>query len=108
MGTYKKSCIHCGAYVEGDSRFCTNCGKKSPFNYLCPNCLSSIQRGSLACPSCKKPLMTMCPWCGGSTFVGSEDCDLCGKTLLKRCENPRCGDMQFFENIQCTTCGKAL
>jgi len=25
-----------------------------------------------------------------------------------RCENKRCGELQFFENTKCTMCGKVI
>jgi hypothetical protein len=52
--------------------------------------------------------MTVCPFCNGQTFVGSEICDVCGKSLMIFCENNRCREPQFFENLKCTVCGKAI
>ncbi|MDR1796661.1 MAG: zinc ribbon domain-containing protein [Clostridiales Family XIII bacterium] len=109
MATYKQPCIHCGALVERDARFCPSCGSGSPFGYLCPACLRSVQKGSEAvCAGCGRPLYTTCPICGGRTFVAQERCEACGAYLMIRCPNKRCGVAQFFENGKCTACGKTI
>jgi len=108
MATYKVPCIHCGGMVERDARNCPLCGSRSPFGYHCPSCLKLIERSHAVCSGCGRPLATMCPYCGGLTFVGSERCDNCGQTLMIRCENNRCSELQFFENLKCTVCGKPI
>ena len=107
MATYKKPCIHCGALIDGDARFCVSCGSMSPFGYLCPSCSRPIEKGQPLCAGCGRQLYTVCPTCGGRTFVG-ERCDACGAGLMVYCDNPRCGALQFFENIKCTACGKKI
>lgn len=107
MATYKQPCIHCGNFIERDSRLCTKCGSRSPFGYLCPACLRPIEKGNMVCAGCGRPLYTACPNCKQQTFV-DERCEKCGAGLMIRCENPRCGELQFFENIKCTACGKKL
>jgi hypothetical protein len=107
MAFYKQPCIHCGQYIDSDSRFCTKCGSHSPFGYNCPTCLREIQKGDAVCPGCGRPLYIACPHCKGRTFV-QDNCDACGKGLMILCQNSRCGQMQFFENIKCTACGKKL
>jgi hypothetical protein len=94
--------------VDGNAHVCPKCGSRSPFGYHCPACLKPIERGNMLCASCGRQLMTVCPYCGGRTFVGAEKCDACSQTLLIRCENKRCGELQFFENPQCTVCGKKI
>ena len=45
--------------------------------------------------------------CGQETFV-QERCEQCGGGLMIRCENRRCGELQFFQNTKCTACGKKI
>ncbi len=108
MATYKQPCFHCGTFIERDSRLCPHCASRSPFGYHCPNCLKDIARGDAVCAGCGRSLITVCPVCSGQTFAGSERCDTCGQPLMIRCENKRCGHLQFFENAKCTVCGKPL
>ncbi len=42
-------CIYCGAPLDIDSQFCTNCGKKIK---LCPRCGSVLKGDSLFCAKC--------------------------------------------------------
>lgn len=107
MASYKQSCIHCGAYVEPDALFCPTCRSGSPFGYLCPTCLRFIQKGQTVCDRCGRALYVSCPVCGKHTFV-QEKCEQCGESLVIRCQNPRCGELQFFENQKCTACGKKI
>lgn len=107
MAFYKQYCIHCDSLINRDARFCPNCGSPSPFGYRCPTCLHPIQRGHKVCSGCGRPLTISCPHCGQETFV-ADTCEKCHGSLLIKCENVRCGEMQFFENAKCTACGKKL
>lgn len=104
MAVYKEPCRHCGALIDQDSRFCPKCGNRAPFVDLCPTCLRKVSREDAACCGCGRTLQITCPHCGKQTFAGDK-CDVCGKSLMKKCQNPRCGEMQFFENSKCTACG---
>jgi len=107
MASYQKPCVHCGSYIEPDSHYCPVCGSGSPFGYLCPACLRPVEKTLAVCSGCGRSLYVDCPHCGGRTFV-QEKCERCGSSLMIRCENPRCGVPQFFENKKCTACGKKL
>lgn len=107
MATYKQPCAHCGALIERDSRFCPACGSHSPFGYLCPTCLRPVRKGEMLCAGCGRPLYLPCPSCGKQTFV-QERCEQCGAGMMRKCQNPRCGALQFFENTKCTACGKKI
>ena len=107
MATYKKPCMHCKTLIAGDSRFCPTCGSRSPFGYVCPTCRTPISKEQVACPGCGRNLRVICPYCGKPTFV-ADKCEHCLGTLMIKCQNPRCGEMQFFENQKCTACGKRL
>ena len=107
MAGYKQPCVHCGAFIERDSRLCPKCASRSPFVYLCPACLRIVQKDDAVCSVCGRPLRVNCPVCSGLTFVG-ERCDVCEASLMIPCQNPRCGQPQFFENTKCTACGKKI
>lgn len=105
MASYKEPCRHCGTFIPRDSGFCPKCGSRAPFADICPTCLREVSREDKLCSGCGRPLYILCPKCKAQTFVG-EKCDACGAELLKKCPNPRCGEMQFFENTKCTACGR--
>ncbi len=107
MAVYKEPCRHCGTFILRSSRFCPKCGSRAPFTDLCPTCLREVSREASLCDFCGRPLHVTCPKCGAKTFVG-EKCDECGASLLKQCQNPRCGELQFFQNTKCTACGKKI
>ena len=107
MATYKQPCVHCGEFIERDSRTCVKCDSRSPFGYHCPTCLREIEKGQSACYGCTRPLAVTCPNCKQLTFA-DERCENCGAGLMMHCTNPRCGELQFFENIKCTACGKKI
>lgn len=107
MAIYRQPCIHCGALIDRDVRFCPKCGSRSPFGCLCPDCLRPVEKGDPACGGCGRPLYVPCPACGKQTFV-DDRCSACGAGLMISCRNRRCGEMQFFQNIKCTACGKKL
>lgn len=107
MATYRQSCIHCGALIDRDAKFCPACRSMSPFGYHCPTCLRPIQTDEAVCPGCGRSLYTHCPACAKQTFV-RERCSACGASLMLACQNPRCQALQFFENTKCNACGKKI
>jgi RNA polymerase subunit RPABC4/transcription elongation factor Spt4 len=107
MATYKQPCLHCGEFIERDSNLCPKCHSRSPFGYHCPSCFKPIQKGQAVCSGCGRSLYVTCPTCKAQTFAG-ERCEACGAGLMIHCTNPRCGELQFFENVKCTVCGKKI
>lgn len=107
MASYKQPCIHCGEFIDRDSRLCPKCNSRSPFGYMCPSCLREIQRGQAACSGCGRPLYITCPTCGRQAFT-DERCEACGAGLMIHCTNPHCGELQFFDLTKCTACGKKI
>ncbi|NLT58153.1 MAG: hypothetical protein GXX99_04240 [Clostridiales bacterium] len=107
MASYRQPCVHCGEFIDRSARLCPRCGRRSPFGFFCPTCLHPVEKGSVVCAGCGRPLYTLCPACGAGTFV-EEQCEACGASLMRPCPNPRCGQPQFFENQKCTACGKKL
>jgi len=107
VATYKQPCLHCGEWLDTAVRFCPRCGSHSPFGYVCPQCLKDVQKTWQVCPGCGRALYIACPHCGLRTFV-EDTCEACGLTLMVRCDNKRCGVVQFFENATCTACGRKI
>lgn len=51
-----KKCPYCGAQMNDDSRFCTECGKEFPQGNVCPHCGASINEGDAFCMNCGKAI----------------------------------------------------
>ncbi len=51
-----KKCPFCGAELNDDSLFCTECGKQLPKDNQCPHCGASVNDGDAFCTKCGKPL----------------------------------------------------
>lgn len=51
-----KKCIHCGAQIADDSRFCSECGKEIMQANVCPHCGASVGEGDAFCQNCGKSL----------------------------------------------------
>ncbi len=69
MATYKQPCLHCGEFIERDSRLCPKCHSRSPFGYHCPTCLKPIEKGQAVCsgfPLCELPRLQGADVCRGA------------------------------------------
>jgi len=107
MASYKQPCLQCGTLIDRDVHFCPACQSMNAFGYHCPGCGKQIQKGQRICTDCGRALYVSCPHCGQTTFA-QDRCELCGQSLMVRCQNSRCGALQFFENVKCTACGKKI
>ena len=47
-----KKCPFCGAQIDDNSLFCTECGKQIPQGNVCPHCGASVSDGDAFCQSC--------------------------------------------------------
>lgn len=47
-----KTCKHCGAKIEGNWKYCMNCGKSLSDEYKCPVCGEKITKGAHYCNNC--------------------------------------------------------
>lgn len=86
-----KQCPNCGAQMNDDSLFCTECGSKIPQGDVCPHCGASMNDGDVFCQNCgKKPgedalptivsaSLRMCPHCGATMSDNDVFCQNCGK-----------------------------
>lgn len=88
-----KKCPYCGAELNDDCLFCTECGKELPRGIVCPHCGASVNDGNVFCTECGKrmdevPQATSsehtkpkCPHCGASMNEGDAFCPNCGKSI---------------------------
>ena len=51
-----KKCPNCGAQVNDDSLFCTECGKPISQGSVCPHCGASVNEGDAFCQNCGKSI----------------------------------------------------
>ncbi len=52
-----RTCSNCGAPLDNDALFCTECGTKAaPMGMQCPNCGAGIENNSAFCPECGTPV----------------------------------------------------
>ena len=87
-----KKCNNCGAQMDDDSLFCTECGKPIPQGRVCPHCGASVNNDDAFCqncgkraddvvtPSVPKPIMNVCPHCGATMNDSDMFCQNCGKS----------------------------
>lgn len=50
------NCPHCGAPIDADSKFCTNCGAKFDAELKCPKCGTPFEKGDEFCTNCGNKL----------------------------------------------------
>ncbi|NLA71962.1 MAG: zinc-ribbon domain-containing protein [Clostridiaceae bacterium] len=105
MASYKKTCIHCGNLIDRDARYCSFCSSRSPFGYLCPTCMRSVEKGQPLCAGCGRPLYVICPHCEKQTFV-DDRCEVCGQSLLV--QRTTCGAKNALTIKFCNNCGTNL
>lgn len=52
-----RTCSNCGAPLDNDALFCTECGTKAaPIGMQCPNCGAAVENNSAFCPECGTPM----------------------------------------------------
>lgn len=52
-----RTCGNCGAPLDNDALFCTECGTKvEPMGMQCPNCGASVENNSAFCHKCGTPM----------------------------------------------------
>ena len=52
-----RTCSNCGAPLDNDALFCTECGTKAaPMGMQCPNCGAGVESNSAFCPECGTPI----------------------------------------------------
>lgn len=47
-----RHCIHCGAQLSPNAKFCPECGKPAASENLCPKCGAKLPASGKFCPEC--------------------------------------------------------
>ena len=88
-----KICPNCGAQVDDNSLFCTECGKPIPQGNVCSHCGASVNSNDSFCQNCGnkidgQPVITSsapeqrkCPHCGALVNKDGLFCENCGKNM---------------------------
>ncbi len=81
-----QKCPECGADINGDARFCPNCGHQILVYRRCAKCGKNLTPKASFCPSCgtpagSEPLPQKCPHCGAENLPQASFCNQCGKPI---------------------------
>ena len=90
-----KKCPNCGAQMNDDSLFCTECGKQIPQGNQCPHCGALLNNGDAFCQNCGKKVVEAHPSIVTET-----------SSIQKKC--PQCGAVVDNGDIFCQNCGQSL
>lgn len=75
-------CPHCSQPIEGNPRFCPNCGHDLQTARVCPHCGQPLQGDPKFCPNCGTSLKAkVCPNCGQPIEGNPKFCSNCGQNL---------------------------
>lgn len=86
----KIECSNCGAQIEENIKFCTECGSKmessEPEGLKCPNCSAQLPEGTKFCTECgakvaEEPKEVICPKCSKKNPIGTKFCTDCGTII---------------------------
>ncbi len=91
-----KECSKCGAQVEKNMKFCTECGTKmEPETLKCPNCSVEVPEGTKFCMECgtkigtapepkieTSPKEVTCPKCRKKFPADTKFCKECGTKIM--------------------------
>lgn len=77
----KVACKNCQTLNPKGTKFCTNCGTK--LTMQCPSCGAELQGNAKFCPECGNPVTVehKCPNCGTDYQEGQKFCLECGTSL---------------------------
>ena len=81
-----QKCPECGADINGDARFCPNCGHQILVYRRCAKCGKNLTPKASFCPSCgtpagSEPMPQKCPHCGAENLPQASFCNQCGKPI---------------------------
>lgn len=102
-------CSNCGAQMEEDIKFCTECGSKmeSPETekLKCPSCSAKLPNGTKFCTECgakvdENPKEVICPKCSKKNPVNTKFCTDCGTRIGQPVSNKKTHDDPIDETIE--------
>lgn len=104
-------CSNCGAQMEEDIKFCTECGSKmeppEAEELKCPNCSAQLPKGTKFCTECgtnteiqetKKEIV--CPKCSKKLPVNTKFCTDCGTKIGQPVSKIKTHDDPIDETIE--------
>ncbi|MDI6723146.1 MAG: zinc ribbon domain-containing protein [Methanobacterium sp.] len=83
----KRECSNCGAQIEENVKFCTECGSKMEQEELkCPSCSAQLPKDTKFCTECGTKIETapkevICPKCRKKLSANLKFCTECGTRL---------------------------
>lgn len=91
-----KKCPNCGAQVDDNGLFCTECGKQIPQSNVCSHCGAAVNNDDAFCQNCGSkveegdgqrvssatvPEQKYCPYCGAVASNDGLFCENCGRSI---------------------------
>lgn len=78
-------CSNCGAQVDENNKFCTECGNKIENEINCPQCSTILPVNTKFCTDCgadvSKPAEIQCPKCSKTYPADTKFCTECGSKI---------------------------
>lgn len=101
----KNTCLNCGALLDSDMAFCTECGTPVPVGYDEPTLMANPPRNTASEKS-------FCTGCGCELDPTTSFCTQCGHPVSAPAANskscPNCGAEMGDDVLFCTECGTRL
>lgn len=101
------TCPNCGAGLDNDDAFCSQCG--TPVRARCLMCGSANPIGAKYCTGCGRDFIEftpICPKCGARILRGMQFCPECGSNQRPVCIG--CGTALMPDWKHCASCGRLL
>ena len=102
-----KQCPHCNAGVDGNAKFCPQCGKDvtvSESIKKCIKCEIGIAENAKFCHECGTSQTESCPICNKEIRANSKFCPECGNSLVNKCS--KCNYELAHDKKFCPECGE--
>lgn len=105
----KIECSNCGAQIEENIKFCTECGNKMESTELeklkCPNCSAELPKNTKFCTECgtkiaEEPKEVICPKCSKKLPVDIKFCTDCGTRIGEPVPTKKTRDDPIDETIE--------
>lgn len=75
----KEKCPYCGAKMEKNQKYCSECGKKVVIS--CKKCGATLKEGQKFCPECGAAQIAKCSKCGTEVEKNQKFCPNCGEKI---------------------------